>query len=164
MTANQINYARLREDIRHNMRTEDLSQMGNEIAFAKAYSDQRNAETNAKNAETNLLNASLRRDELLETHRSNVAKESLSAQQLQLSGSQLAETMRANRANEYLTSERNAETHRSNVIGESQNSFSLWEMQRHNTSTEQNTQTQTRASIVNTLINGVTGLIGRLAH
>jgi hypothetical protein len=161
MTANQINYAKLKEDQRHNMRTEDLSKIGNEIAFAKAYADQRNAETNAKNAETNLLNASLRRDELLETHRANLEREQYNRGSLGLGYSQLAESTRTNQANEYLTSMRNQETERSNRQSEYLGQMQQSEMLRHNEATERQTGITTRANIVSTLINTAGNLIGR---
>lgn len=161
MTANQINYAKLREDVRHNMRTEDLSKVGNEIAFAKAYADQRNAETNAKNAETNLLNASLRREELLEAHRSNLAREAKDIASINLGYSQLAESQRSNLASEGLNYMRNIETERSNRQSETLNQMQLGETQRHNEMSERQAGITTRANIVSTLINTAGNLIGR---
>lgn len=168
MTSNQINYARLHEDVRHNLASEALSRVGNEIAFAKAYADQRNAETNAKNAETNLLNASLRRMELVETNRANVAREyetarsNMAAEQLR--SMENYERARSNQANEALTYQRNVETTRANQASETLQTMQQSESVRHNERTEQQAQTNTRAGIVQTLINAAGNLIGRFAR
>jgi hypothetical protein len=168
MTANQINYAKLKEDTRHNLASEALSKVGNEIAFAKAYADQMNAQTNRQNAETNLLNASLRRDELLESHRANVAREQ-ETQRANMMSEQLTsyanyERQRANMANEALISEQNYERQRSNIMNETLVQQQQTEQERHNQRSEQQQSTQVRAGIVQTLINTAGNLIRGFAH
>jgi chemotaxis protein histidine kinase CheA len=168
MTANQINYAKLKEETRHNLASEALSRVGNEIAFAKAYSDQMNARTNQQNAETNLLNASLRREELLESHRANVARESETQRANQMSEYLTSmsnyERQRSNMANESLTYQQNAERARSNYAQETLSRMQVDESVRHNERTEQQSSVQVRAGIVQTLINTAGNLIGRFAH
>lgn len=156
MTANQINYAKLKEETRHNLASEGLARVGNDLAFAKAYADQRNAETNAKNAEVNLLNASLRRMELYETARANQAREAQSA-------AQLAETTRANIMAETLRGNENQERIRSNVANEQLSYSAQSEAARHNVESERREQVKTRAGIVQTLISAAGNLIGRFA-
>jgi hypothetical protein len=156
MTANQINYAKLKEETRHNLASEGLARVGNDLAFAKAYADQRNAETNAKNAETNLLNASLRRMELYETARANQAREAQSV-------AQLAETQRSNQVAETLRNSELQEKARSNVVNEQLSYSAQSEAARHNVESERREQVKTRAGIVQTLVSTVGNLIGRFA-
>jgi len=131
MTQNQIQYAKLREETRHNVVSEGQAGVANVIA-------ERNAETNRMNALTNQYSANLR-------------------------AAELTETARANRANELLISERNAETARyqqennriahENVYQQKLNRESNERIAAMQAGTSQrNTDVNTRASIVETLI------------
>lgn len=73
MTANQINYAKLVEERRHNTVSEGQTGEAN-------YINARNAETNRMNALTNQYSANIRAAELAEEARSNRANELLVAQ------------------------------------------------------------------------------------
>lgn len=127
MTANQINYAKLIEEKRHNIVSEGQTGMANIIA-------QQNAETNRLNAETNRYSANIRQQELYETQR-------------------------ANRANELLVSQRQAETARyqqeSNRIAHEQVYTQRLGISTNASTSQRNTDVQTRASIVNSLTGGL---------
>lgn len=100
MTQNQINYAKVQEDRRHNVVSEGINAQANVIA-------QSNAETNRMNAESNRISAEAARQNVL------VAAGNLSVRQ-----GELAETIRSNTTNELLVNERQAETRRSDRVNE----------------------------------------------
>lgn len=157
MTSNQIAYAKLQEERRHNYKEEDLSRDSNEIAAAKVGVDWKNANTNLlnaeanrMNAESNRMNATVRGQELYETVRHNYAVEAESARhnvsQENVNLLQAYESQRANQASEALRYQQNTES------------------QRHNEAAEQLEGAGQRASILGGLINTVGNLIGRFAR
>lgn len=108
MTRNQIDFARHEEQARSNRVNEEIAK--------------RNAASNERNAASNERNATSNERSVAESHRANVARETISYEQL-------GETKRANRANEFETNRANVaretETHRSNVVREQQNLASI---------------------------------------
>lgn len=93
MTKNQLEYARLQEDIRHNLASEASTQAD---VQEKA---RHNVQTEVLSAKTLGLEA----NKLGETIRHNVAGEELSAKSIAMEGDKLQETVRHNYAQEGLT-------------------------------------------------------------
>lgn len=132
MTANQINYAKHREDVRHNLRSEqqkdrDLA-IGEKNAVTNAYSAETGRLSHYETARHNREQESINWFQSRETARHNVVSESQFA-------TQLAETQRHNVASEQLQS-------RQTAVQESQLSESI----RHNSSVERETSRHNKVS------------------
>lgn len=161
MTSNQINYLKAKEEGRHNVVTEELSRQANSINLL-------NANTNARQADTSALVANIRSRELLETQRSNMAREaetqrSNMAREYETYRANVAalnEQVRSNQASEALTAQRNYETARSNQVSESLTRTQQTEQQRHNAVSEQLSSASTRANVLSGLIGTAGRLIG----
>lgn len=161
MTANQINYLKAREEGRHNVRMEELSDEGNRINLI-------NANTKIREAATSALVANLRSRELAETERSNRAREAETqrsnlAREYEAYRSNVAaqdEIRRANMASESLRAQQNYETQRANLVSEGLEQSHQVEMQRHNAVSEQLSSASTRAGVLSSLINTAGRLIG----
>lgn len=161
MTSNQINYFKAQEERRHNVATEELSEASNRINLL-------NANTNARQADTAALVANIRSRELLETQRSNMAREAETQRSnvareyetYRANVAALNEQTRSNLANESLVAQRNYETTRSNQVSESLTRIQQTEQQRHNAVSEQLSSASTRANVLSGLIGTAGRLIG----
>lgn len=161
MTANQINYLKAREEGRHNVRMEELSDEGNRINLL-------NANTKSREADTSALVANLRSRELAETERSNRAREaetqrSNMAREFETYRSNVEaqnEMRRANMASESLRAQQNYETQRANLVSEGLEQSHQSEAARHNAVSEQLSSASTRAGVLSSLINTAGRLIG----
>jgi hypothetical protein len=147
MTSNQINYAKLMEDQRHNIVSEGQSGMANMIA-------QMNAETNRMNAETNAYTARTRAAELAETARANRANELLVAQRNAETARYQQESNRIAHENTYVT-----RTYNENYLALQGRNAEL-----QSGTAQRNTDVQTRASIVNNLGNMLGGVLRLAFH
>jgi len=95
MTSNQINYAKLREDQRHNLETERQGRDSIVINQRNAAANERQAAAAERNASTNAMNALTRQAELRETA-------SYHANSLLLGQAQYVETVSHNDAEEHM--------------------------------------------------------------
>lgn len=129
MTANQINFAKLQEDIRHNRATEG------EQARHNVEDERIRSDTNAVSRET-----------LAETVRHNVQTEAINAEHY---GRMDTETSRSNLAREFETHRTNVaqetERERSNRASEQISISELEETARHNKATEKETKRHNKA-------------------
>jgi len=146
MTANQINYAKLIEERRHNIVSEGQTGMANIIA-------ERNAESNRLSALTNQYSANIRAGELSERIRSDRANEILVAQRQ----SDTAWYQQEDARNRH---EQNYNQRVSNQLKAKEIANQL-EIARINDSTNQRGQdASTSASIISTLVHGA-GVIAK---
>lgn len=165
MTANQINYLKAREEGRHNVRMEELSDEGNRINLI-------NANTRMREADTSALVANLRSRELAETVRSNLAREaetqrSNMAREYENYRSNVEaqnEIRRANLASESIRTQQVYETQRANLVSEGLEQSRQAETERHNAASEQLSSSSTRAGVLSSLINTAGRLIGLVAR
>jgi len=142
MTANQINYAKLIEERRHNVVSEGQTGMANIIA-------ERNAETNRMNAITNQYSANVRAGELAEMQRSNRANELLVAQRQ-------AETARHQQESDRIEHER---VYTQKYLGEMSNTTQRYLGELNSGTMQRNTDVQTRAGIVNSLTGSLASIL-----
>jgi len=140
MTANQINYAKLIEERRHNIVSEGQTGMANIIA-------ERNAEANRLNAMTNQYSANIRAGELAEARRSNRANELLIAQRQ-------ADTAWYQQEESRNKHEQNYNQRVANQLRKEEIANNLLIGQANAANTQRGQDASTAASIMGTLVNG----------